>query len=89
MESLLNSLSACVYVWGYLQRVLIYLICLDEVYSWGYGKNYQLGQQDDRNQAVPKRIQLFNKQQIIMVSSGKEFTVALSKKGEVISNYHY
>lgn len=55
----------------------------NDVYSWGYGKNCQLGQTDDRHQHVPRRIQALQKKKVIQVAAGYEHSVACTKTGEV------
>lgn len=55
----------------------------NDVYSWGYGKNCQLGQADDRHQHVPRRIQALQKKKVIQVAAGYEHSVACTKTGEL------
>lgn len=56
----------------------------NDVYSWGFGENYVLGNRDDCNQFTPYKLdpRMFEEKKVIMMSLGTMHTVALAHDGE-------
>ena len=54
-----------------------------EVYSWGMGENYVLGNRDDCNQFTPYLLdpRMFEENPVVMMACGTQHSVALSKAG--------
>lgn len=50
-----------------------------EVYSWGFGENYVLGNRDDANEYKPYKLdpRMFEEKQVIQISCGTQHVVAL------------
>lgn len=68
-------------------------ICLDDqgsVYSWGYGKDGELGHENFENISSPKKIEFFVKNNIIIknIESGDYFCLALSVDGQIYTWGH-
>lgn len=53
----------------------------NEVYSWGMGENYVLGNRDDRNEFTPYLLdpRMFENNKVIMMACGTQHCVALTK----------
>ena len=61
-----------------------YAICGDEVYSWGMGENYVLGNRDDCNQFKPYKLdpRMFEEHKVLMMGCGTQHCVALASTTE-------
>lgn len=55
-------------------------MCGDEVYSWGMGENYVLGNRQDENEFKPYKLdpRMFEENKVIMMACGTQHTVALA-----------
>ena len=62
-----------------------YAICGDEVYSWGMGENYVLGNRDDCNQFKPYKLdpRMFEGHKVTMMGLGTQHAVAVASTTEV------
>lgn len=60
-----------------------YAVCGDEVYSWGFGENYVLGNRADENEFKPYKLdpRMFENNKVIMIGCGTQHTVALTHDG--------
>lgn len=60
-----------------------YAVCGDEVYSWGMGENYVLGNRDDVNEFYPYKLdpRMFEGHKVIMMGLGTQHAVALAHDG--------
>jgi alpha-tubulin suppressor-like RCC1 family protein len=52
----------------------------NELYSWGMGENYVLGNRDDQNEFKPYKVnpKMFKEKKVIQISSGINHVVALA-----------
>ena len=57
----------------------------NQVYSWGDNNFGQLGESEDFMVETPKRLRFFKDKKIVKISSGENFSLALSQNGEVYS----
>ena len=55
------------------------------VWSWGYGVSGRLGHGDEQNQLLPKKIEAFAGQRVVVVSSGGGHNLALTADGAVFT----
>lgn len=57
-----------------------YAICGNEVYSWGFGENYVLGNRNDENEFKPYKLdpRMFEENKVIMMALGTQHAVALT-----------
>jgi len=57
-----------------------YAITKDEVYSWGMGENYVLGNRDDCNEFTPYKLdpRMFENNRAVMAGCGTQHTVVLA-----------
>lgn len=51
-----------------------------EVYAWGFGENYVLGNRDDKNEFEPKLLdqRMFEENPVVMMACGTQHSVALA-----------
>ena len=55
------------------------------VWSWGYGREGQLGHGDLQDQLLPKKVEAFAGQRVVAVSAGNDHSLALTADGAVWS----
>ncbi|EOD29477.1 E3 ubiquitin ligase [Emiliania huxleyi CCMP1516] len=55
------------------------------VWSWGYGRDGRLGHGDEQRQLLPKRVEAFAGQRVIVVTAGAYHSLALTADGSVWS----
>jgi len=55
------------------------------VWSWGGGRDGQLGHGDQQNQLLPKKVEAFSGQRVVAVSAGELHSLALTANGAVWS----
>lgn len=60
-----------------------YAICGDDVYSWGFGENYVLGNRSDENEFKPHKLdpRMFENNKVVMLAGGTQHAVALALDG--------
>jgi hypothetical protein len=60
-----------------------YAVCGDDVYAWGLGENYVLGNRQDDNEFKPYKLdpRMFENNKVVMMGCGTQHAVALALDG--------
>ncbi len=56
-----------------------------KVYTWGEGREGELGHGDETESALPRMVEALKEKKIVKVGAGNGYTIALSEEGELYS----